>query len=57
MQGGTFADGSALTYFELGDKQRTILEIAQLLPGVQGLFAAIKAGADNWDGTTRLLEL
>ncbi|MET0545360.1 MAG: VOC family protein [Caulobacterales bacterium] len=58
IQGGTFADGSALTYFDMGGRGDShILEIAQLLEGPQQLFAAIKAAAASWDGKTPVMTL
>lgn len=53
VQGGSFADGSSIAYFDMGGPQPSILEIACLKPEVLGLFSAIKAAAAAWDGTTR----
>jgi hypothetical protein len=50
VQGGTFADGSRLTYFDLGGPAPSILEIAELKPDVLALFAAIKAAGASWNG-------
>jgi hypothetical protein len=53
LQGGRFADGSCLAYFDLGDPAPSILEIAYLMPPVLALFDAIKAAAASWNGHSR----
>jgi hypothetical protein len=52
VQGGQFADGSSIAYFEMGGQEPSILEVACLKPSVLGLFAAIKAAGAAWDGIT-----
>jgi catechol 2,3-dioxygenase-like lactoylglutathione lyase family enzyme len=55
VQGGSFADGSAIAYFDMGGPAPSILEIACLKAGPQGLFAAIKAAGAAWDGVTKTI--
>jgi methylmalonyl-CoA/ethylmalonyl-CoA epimerase len=57
IQGGSFADGSSIAYFEIGGPEPSILEIAHLKAGPQGLFDAIKAAGAGWDGVSKLMSL
>lgn len=57
LQGASFADGSALAYYAMDAGEKVILEIAQLTPAVQGLFAAIEQAGATWDGVTKILSL
>lgn len=57
LQGATFADGSALAYYAMDADETVILEVAQLRPEVQGLFAAIEQAGATWDGITKILTL
>jgi hypothetical protein len=57
VQGGGFADGSRIAYFEMGGPDSIILEIAQLMPPVLALFEAIKAAGLAWDGVTPTMSL
>ncbi|WP_336971992.1 VOC family protein [Sphingobium aromaticiconvertens] len=57
LQGATFADGSTLAYFAMDAAKTVILEVAQLKPEVQGLFAAIEQAGANWDGVTKIFSL
>lgn len=54
LQGATFADGSTLAYFAMDAAETVILEVAQLKPEVQGLFAAIQQAGAEWDGVTKI---
>lgn len=54
LQGATFADGSTLAYFAMDPAETVILEVAQLKPEVQGLFAAIQQAGAEWDGVTKI---
>ena len=54
LQGATFADGSTLAYFAMDAAETVILEVAQLKPEVQGLFAAIQQAGADWDGVTKI---
>lgn len=55
LQGGHFADGSCLAYYDMGGPPPSILEVAHLKPDVLALFATLKTAAANWDGTTPML--
>jgi methylmalonyl-CoA/ethylmalonyl-CoA epimerase len=57
LQGATFADGSTLAYYAMDADETVILEVAQLQPQVQGLFAAIEQAGASWDGMTKILSL
>lgn len=57
IQGGSFADGSKIAYFDMGGDQGIVLELAQLSPEILDLFATVKDASANWDGKTRLLEI
>jgi hypothetical protein len=57
VQGGSFADGSRIAYFEMGGPDSVVLEIAQLMPPVRALFDAIKAAGAAWDGETPTMSL
>jgi Glyoxalase/Bleomycin resistance protein/Dioxygenase superfamily len=52
VQGGRFADGSSVAYFDMGGPEPSVLEIACLRPAVLGLFSAIKAAGAAWDGAS-----
>jgi Glyoxalase/Bleomycin resistance protein/Dioxygenase superfamily len=52
IQGGRFADGSRIGYFDMGGAEPAIIEIAFLSPAVLGLFGTIKAAGATWDGET-----
>lgn len=56
VQGGHFADGSCLAYFDMGGPEPSILEVAYLQPGVYTLFTTLRDAAANWDGNTRTIE-
>jgi hypothetical protein len=53
VQGGSFADGSAIAYFDMGGPEPSILEVACLKSGPLALFGAIRAAGAAWDGTSR----
>lgn len=53
LQGGHFADGSCLAYYDMGDPAPSILEVTHLKPEIHTLFATLKEAAANWDGKTR----
>jgi len=59
LQGGSFADGSVLAYFEMnggnGGAHSPIIEIAHLKEGPQALFKAVKAAGAAWDGITKTI--
>ena len=57
LQGGSFADGSSIAYYEMGGPEPSIIEIACLQAGPQALFAAIKAAGAGWDGVSKLMSL
>jgi hypothetical protein len=57
VQGGSFADGSRIAYFDMGGRESLIFEVAQLMPPVQQLFGAVKAAGAVWDGVTPTLSL
>lgn len=56
VQGGNFADGSELAYFDMGGPDPSILEIAYLKPPVLELFAAIEAAGAAWDGGSKTID-
>jgi len=55
LQGGSFADGSSIAYYEMKGPEPSIIDIACLKEGPQALFAAIKAAGDGWDGVSKLM--
>jgi len=55
LQGGRFADGSAIAYFDMGGSDPCIFEIAHLKAGPRDLFAAVKSAGAAWDGVSRTL--
>jgi hypothetical protein len=55
IQGGGFADGSAIAYYDMGGPEPSIIEIAYLKEGPTALFAAVKAAGAAWDGKTRTI--
>lgn len=57
VQGGSFADGSCIAYFDMGGRESVIFEVARLMPPVQALFSAVKAAGAAWDGVTPTLSL
>ena len=57
VQGGSFADGSSIAYYEISGSEPSILEIAYLKAGPQALFDAIKAAGAGWDGISKVMTL
>lgn len=57
VQGGSFADGSCIAYFDMGGRESVIFEVALLMPPVRALFSAVKAAGAAWDGVTSTLSL
>jgi len=56
VQGGSFADGSCLAYYDMGGPEPSIIEIVHLKPEILDLFSAIKAASVAWDGKTQTVE-